>query len=214
MLIIKLANFREESPSPPPPEIRGWDRNFSKSHGPHIGRVLVFIFPTYFFIFNKTFRHFSHNSFIFLHISFILSSPLIYELRDLDKIRATSISSMDMKHGLGWEFLYIFHIFPQIFLRPIDEGEKGVIYRFQIYPSSSAEIFSSPIFRPIPQNFSKFFEVPMSRGRGLVISGSRIADSGPSDNMTPHTGYLILVKRSQQGVFSLYPYVIIISDSK
>ena len=35
---------------------------------------------------------------IFLHISFILSSPLIYGLRDLDKIRVTSNSSMDMKH--------------------------------------------------------------------------------------------------------------------
>jgi len=34
----------------------------------------------------------------FLHVSFILSSSLIYGLRDLDKIRATSILSIDMKH--------------------------------------------------------------------------------------------------------------------
>ena len=46
---------------------------------------------------------------------FILSSPLINGLRDSDKIRATSISSMDMKHisiaGTSTGIFKLFHVF-------------------------------------------------------------------------------------------------------
>ena len=65
----KPGNCKHHPTPPSRPEIRRWARNFFKSDGPYIGRVIIFLFPTYFFIFPSYF--FLHNSFIFLHISFI-----------------------------------------------------------------------------------------------------------------------------------------------
>ena len=77
---------------PPPLEIRGWTRNFSKSHGSYIGRVLPyisfiflhisFIIPSYFFIFSSYFFIFPsyilHSSFTFLQYILRISSYILH----------------------------------------------------------------------------------------------------------------------------------------
>jgi len=83
-----------------------------------------------------------------------LSSPLIYGLRDLDKIQVTSISSMDMKHvsiAGTWTGILII-ITEHLHLNGLGWPEKGIrgavlLSPLKTFSGDSTELFSE-IFRP------------------------------------------------------------------
>ena len=124
LLYRDLEKFRRKIPNYPP--LYGlWDLqsspSFFKSHGPYIGRILIFIFPTYFFIF-------LHISVIFLHISFIIPSYFFLHIPscflhtssyswDLEKFRVSSKAL-----GLG-----------KIASFPLGPGTKKNVFIFPSY---------------------------------------------------------------------------------
>ena len=71
--------------------------------------------------------------------------------------------------------LHIFRIYPHIFLSPIGEGGYA---DFRLLPLASRNFFQIPSCTPTPsnpQNFSTFFQVPISGGEG----DTRILDLPP-----------------------------------